>query len=625
MKLSNTSIPYLIIVALVTMFAAVANAQTQQDWEERDATLVGRISHLEGTLTRYEANRGEWVPMVKDAPVVAGDQLYSDPDAKVELILPNNTWIRIDGDTEIQLIDLDERYTDLDLSLGTTRIYNKSTVAETKTTTPFGDVIIPAGSTADIAIYSDHIVIISLNDIIYFVHNRSERRHEVTDVGAALFANTDQVSASGTAVAEVWRNWNKKMDALWAMRAQTHGESVAYLPSVLNHDAYTLDTHGRWEQVYYQGAHYRFWRPVHVHTGWTPFSSGVWHVRWGDHVWISHEPFGYVTHHYGNWIFTANHWYWAPPVTRRMIRAGLPLFHIGLAWYPGRVAWIHAATHVGWFPLSPYEPYYSHHRWGRRAYVVTKNAHRHPPRHNYKHRRHAVVIHKAHLYHGKNYRNARIKNTARISAANRFQTAAVLNRSQVQKARSRPNFRHANPTPKVDKRRLTRTRENRPSPRVANEYLRKPNRATATKKVKRGWRTKEKRSVQTPYSHKSLESAQRKRIQKLKKRPAMPEIKHRIRPQTANKFKPNHRVTPRQPDAYRPKTKRYKNLQPRQPLPAQRPELRSTEDRVIQNRKISKQQPHQGHNVKRYTPNKRPSGRSPIPTKGGRSGSRNGR
>lgn len=464
MKLSKTSLPHLFIVALVTLFAALAHAQNHPDWEESNVPLVGRVSHLEGVLRRLDDNQDDWVTTRRNSPIGAGDRLYTDVDTRVELILPNNTWIRMDSDTEMSLTGLDPDFTDLSLTLGKVRLYNKSSATDMKTSTPFGDIVAPAGSQVDIDLYSDGVEIISINRSVYFVHNRSNRRHEIRRAGGAIFADAHRVSASEPEVASKWNNWNEKMDALWAMRAQTHGESATYLPPALQYDAYALNTHGRWDRVYYRGGYYRFWRPIHVHVGWTPFSSGYWQVRWQDNVWIPHEPFGYVTHHYGNWIFTSGRWYWAPPVTRVMINAGLPLFRIGFAWYPGRVAWLHANTHVGWFPLGPYEPYYSHRRWGRRAHLVTKRGHWHHRRHHYRHRRHALVIHKDHLYRGRNYRDAGIRHAARSLKNSRFRTEPVLNRSTIKHHYHRPGIKRAERQTHVRKhppRRAVEGRENR--------------------------------------------------------------------------------------------------------------------------------------------------------------------
>ena len=95
---------------------------------------------------------------------------------------------------------------------------------------------------------------------------------------------------------------------------RSKGESIDNLPAELRDDAYDLDRNGRWEQVYYDGRYRKLWRPTAVAAGWQPFTGGRWTVWYGDNVWIPEEPFGYVTHHYGNWVYVNSAWYWAPPV-----------------------------------------------------------------------------------------------------------------------------------------------------------------------------------------------------------------------------------------------------------------------------------------------------------------------
>jgi hypothetical protein len=424
----------LFILPIMMIPVNLAYAQVEQDWEEEGTILVGRISHIEGQLSRYDPEGNNWAATVKDAPFGIDDLLYSASEARAELIMPNNTWARMDGDTQIQLVALTHGVTEIDLSFGRARLYNKSSAAEVKATTPFGHVMAPAGATFDLFVDEGAVEVIALKGRVYFVHNTSDTRHEVIAGSASIFADLMQVTASRGSVDSGWSDWNRDQDTLWAGRMRTKGESVTYLPRSLHADAYALDAHGRWEKVYYDGAYYHFWRPVHVSVGWAPFTAGAWTIWWGDHVWIPHEPFGYVTHHYGNWIFTGGYWYWAPPVTRVMIHAGLPLLKIGFGWYPGRVAWIHSGVHVGWIPLAPFEPYYCHRPWGRRSIVVGRGAY--PPYRSHRHLRHAVIIHRDHLYRGINYKHARVRNISHATVLKKFRTAPVLSKTVIKKYRT---------------------------------------------------------------------------------------------------------------------------------------------------------------------------------------------
>ena len=416
---------YLLIITLI--FSPPALAQDPQGMEELDPVLIGRISHVEGLMFRYDPASDRWVSTTREAPFGVDDLLRSDPDARAEVLLPNNTWIRMDGDTRLLLTALNPEITEVDLPFGTGRFYNKSDGTELNVTTPFGRISAPPGSAFDLYVGEEGIDIVAVQDSVFFFHNASGRRHEVRENSAAISADMGSVSAMPDNGDPDWTAWNRSMDALWADRMASRGKSTAYLPPELRSEAHALDEHGHWERIHYEGRHYRFWRPTRVSASWSPFSWGAWIVWHGDHVWVPHEPFGWVTHHYGNWIFTAGHWYWAPPVTRIMVQARLPLLHIGFAWYPGRVSWIHSGAHVGWIPLAPYEPYYTHRHWGRRSIVHASYHHRHR-HHVYKHRRHAVVIHRSHLYRSNNYRHARIRGISHTVLHKKYRTARVLDR-----------------------------------------------------------------------------------------------------------------------------------------------------------------------------------------------------
>ncbi len=91
-----------------------------------------------------------------------------------------------------------------------------------------------------------------------------------------------------------------------------------------------LAPYGRWIDSRYG----RAWQP-RVGRDWRPYTLG----RWGEgRYWISDEPFGWATYHYGRWAFDPNAgWLWLP----------------GTEWAPSWVAWRDADDYSGWAPLPP--------------------------------------------------------------------------------------------------------------------------------------------------------------------------------------------------------------------------------------------------------------------------------
>ncbi len=488
MKIYLIPLVFLYVITSFTMAALPAQAETPNDWEETAPILVGRISHVEGRISRYDPESDTWVSTTREAPFGMDDLLRSDPDTRAEILLPNNTWIRIDGDTRLQLTSLAPELTEVDLPLGNGRLYNKSTRTEIIATTPFGRITAPPDSAFDLYVGETGIDIVAVRNTVFFHHNASRQRHDVSANSAAITADMEAVTAIADVGDPDWSAWNQSMDDLWAERMASRGESATYLPPELHSEAYALDKHGHWERIYYEGRYYRFWRPIQVSASWSPFSWGAWIVWHGDHVWVPHEPFGYVTHHYGNWIFTAGYWYWAPPVTRVMVQVGLPLLHIGFGWYPGRVSWIHSGAHVGWIPLAPYEPYYTHRHWGRRSIASSKWRH-HNRHHVFRHHRHAVVIHRTHLYRSDNYRHTRIRDISHTKIRNEFSSVPLLDRKVLKDGRhQRKHDRFYPEKRRHDRNVLTEIRNKRDRRHNARQFAQKerPNRIEDRTRVNRG-------------------------------------------------------------------------------------------------------------------------------------------
>jgi hypothetical protein len=81
------------------------------------------------------------------------------------------------------------------------------------------------------------------------------------------------------------------------------------------------------------------WRPTHMNHGWRPYLNGRW--VWSDYgwYWVSNEPFGWATFHYGRWYYDDYYgWIWIPDET----------------WGPSWVEWRSNDDYVGWAPLAPY-------------------------------------------------------------------------------------------------------------------------------------------------------------------------------------------------------------------------------------------------------------------------------
>jgi|WetSurMetagenome_2_1015567.scaffolds.fasta_scaffold113368_2 hypothetical protein len=80
------------------------------------------------------------------------------------------------------------------------------------------------------------------------------------------------------------------------------------------------------------------WAPNTVAPFWRPYTVGRW--VWSDWgwTWVSSEPWGWASYHYGRWVRVKHHgWAWVP----------------GEVWGPAWVAWRNGPGIVGWAPLPP--------------------------------------------------------------------------------------------------------------------------------------------------------------------------------------------------------------------------------------------------------------------------------
>jgi hypothetical protein len=92
---------------------------------------------------------------------------------------------------------------------------------------------------------------------------------------------------------------------------------------------------GRWVNVPGYG---RCWQPTNTAPDWRPYMFGHW-VYTDDYgwYWVSEEPFGWATYHYGRWAQLDIGWCWVP----------------GRLWGPAWVTWQFGDGYAGWAPLPP--------------------------------------------------------------------------------------------------------------------------------------------------------------------------------------------------------------------------------------------------------------------------------
>jgi hypothetical protein len=306
-----------------------------------------RISLMEGDVQIKTQEAADWGLASINAPLEEGDQLWVPEGGRLELQLNTGAYIRLDQDSAIEILSIDQSSSQLYLSQGHAYIYHNAQAGNViQVDTPDAStrafdrtafrIDIPNQYT-DVAVYNGYV--------------ETENR-----VGTTRINQDEMLSLSQDSNGEVspmgppdeWEQWNKvRNDEISGKRDIDN----RYLPPELREYSHDFDRYGRWVDVPEYG---RCWTPtVAAGQNWAPYKEGRWVWMRGDYVWVAYEPWGWAPYHYGRWVFSSNAgWCWVPPA------AG------AVYWGPGYVGWVRTEDYVAWVPLAPGEMYYGRGYYG---------------------------------------------------------------------------------------------------------------------------------------------------------------------------------------------------------------------------------------------------------------------
>lgn len=351
---------------------------------EPEPPVVGRLTFMEKNVFRYLRDAKDWALAIVDVPVADGDVLYSDVQGRSEVTFPNDTKVRINDKTKIQLDGVTGNQTAMFVNSGAARIKNGSADTLVKVDTPYGQVLSKQPGSFDVYVGDSSVAVTAFNEGVRFVDGKGTQ-YDVKPGAESLLANQSAVVSSQRFLDSTWDSWNNERDnesKLWEENPSP------YLPAQLRSETKVLADNGNWEQVSYNGETAQYWTPRNVAPDWSPFTVGQWTAWNGEQLWVPYERFGWVTHHHGGWIHFNNRWYWRPPVAGRWRY---------VPWYPARVAWVNHGRYIGWVPITPYEAYYGRRYWGPRSVVYHQNM-RYVEFHKYVNVNRTVIVDKDRLY-----------------------------------------------------------------------------------------------------------------------------------------------------------------------------------------------------------------------------------
>lgn len=337
--MSRKILHFLMLAALVAV-SSVAMADPP--------ARVGRVTVTEGKVTML-VNGEEESGNLMNWPVTTENHLTTAPGARAEFRI-GSAAVRLDGDSDIEVEQLDDERLRLRLNYGTAsvRLRDPAMLNEFEFTTPQARITLTepgafrvdterAPDTTVVNVFAGNVRVEGGGNMLAA---RSGKRVEVRgdDIFTAL------------AVRDRFDDWVTTRD-----RREEGLVASRYVPSDMT-GYEDLDHYGNWVEDREYG---NVWFPRAVPSGWAPYRDGrwAWISPWGW-TWIDNSPWGYAPFHYGRWVVVSGRWCWTPG---RFV--GRPV------WSPALVGWVggnnwsvsfgsgRTGPAVGWYPLTPRDRY----------------------------------------------------------------------------------------------------------------------------------------------------------------------------------------------------------------------------------------------------------------------------
>jgi hypothetical protein len=339
-----------LLLVLGFLLVPPAHAQTGRTDPYGDGYGAGEFARA-----RYEENgftivRAETTAMQEfpssgrvNAPIFAGDSVFTDTGQRAEIQLAGGSVVRIDQGSRLVFLSLSASYretrdnTVLQLAKGSLRFEAAVDEREAfRVDTPACEVYL-------------------LGDAVVRIEERGDRTRiavrrgvaEVaTDQGAILVRGgmeTEVISGErprdskplNTFLADEFDRWVAGREEEFAVRGDADSaEAYRELPAEVRPYYRELSKHGSWVRDEVYGP---VWVPSIVPAGWRPYRHGRWSYGALGYFWVSEEPWGWAPYHFGRWTRLPEHdWSWIPGRV------------FGGAW----VSWSWGPTHVGWCALN---------------------------------------------------------------------------------------------------------------------------------------------------------------------------------------------------------------------------------------------------------------------------------
>jgi hypothetical protein len=316
---------------------------------------VARISLMNGEVSVRRGDSGDWVAGVVNAPLLTADQIATGPNSRAEVQFDSANMLRIGGNAEIHMAQLEDRRYQMELARGTVtfRVLRVSD-ANVELDTPSVSVRPSRQGSYRITVKDsgETEITVRSGDVEVF----TPRGSQWVNAGQTMLARGTTADPEFQIVAAIapddWDRWNGSRDGVL-----TRSVSPRYVgPGVYGTE--DMDPYGTWGGDPDYG---NVWRPT-VDPGWAPYQCGRWVWEdWYGWTWVGCEAWGWAPYHYGRWFWrTGFGWGWYPGL--RGVRHHWSPALVGFFGFGGG-GFGFGFGHIGWVPLAPYEMF--HPWWGR--------------------------------------------------------------------------------------------------------------------------------------------------------------------------------------------------------------------------------------------------------------------
>ena len=313
---------------------------------------VARLDHTQGEVSYSPTGEDEWVSVVRNRPLIRGDRLWTDRDARAEFQV-GSTAIRLGSNTSVEILDLSDRIAQVQMTQGTLNLSVRrmypGQIFEVDTPTLAFTINRAGRYRIDVDPHEDVTTIVVWEGAGEANGENANFPLRVGDMVRFYTADLRDYDMYDLPREDDFDRYCLDRD-----RRLDRSASLQYIDDDVVGYA-DLDEYGSWRPVRSYGT---VWFPSQVDADWAPYRDGhwVWQEPWGW-TWVDDAPWGFAPSHYGRWVYVSDRWGWVPGP--RNVR---PVYAPALVAFVGGSGWsvslsLGDSSPIGWFPLGPREVY----------------------------------------------------------------------------------------------------------------------------------------------------------------------------------------------------------------------------------------------------------------------------